>query len=284
MSRRLSRIALICFFGLAADWTTHFEEGLEMLKAGIYVDAENVARCGGWGMRFDILRAFVEARDTRVLRANVYLAVDEEREEKEWLFREKKQAYRSILRRQGYKVVPKFVKRYVNEDGELVMKANADLDLAVDALLQAQRLDYLLLVSGDGDFVRLVNALQNLGCRVDALGFHNVSRELRDTVDNYHSGFFVPDLLPTSDDRLRGFMHNVDEDKYFGWITTWGGLGPEDVSTDIFVHGNDVESGSLSNGQFANLRLHQTPLEFTLEVNDEGQPRAVDVKVIRPLR
>ncbi|MFN3201524.1 MAG: NYN domain-containing protein [Bradymonadia bacterium] len=253
-----------------------------MLKAGVYVDAENVARCGGWGMRFDILRQFIEAQGVRVLRANVYLAVDQEREEKDWLYRDKKLAYRAVLRRQGYKVVPKFVKRYRNEEGELVTKANADLDLAVDALLQAQRLDYMMLVSGDGDFVRLVNALQNFGCRVDALGFHNVSRALRDAVDTYHSGFFVPELLPTTDDRLRGFMHSVDEEKYFGWITTWGDLSPESVSTDIFVHGNDVEGGTLSNGQFANLKVHQTPIEFTLDVNDEGQPRAVDVKILRP--
>jgi len=41
------------------------------------------------------------------------------------------------------------------------VKANADLELAVDALLQAENLDYVLLETGDGDFMRLVRALQS---------------------------------------------------------------------------------------------------------------------------
>ena len=33
-----------------------------MLNAGIFVDAENVNRCGGWTMRYDVLKAFVAAQ------------------------------------------------------------------------------------------------------------------------------------------------------------------------------------------------------------------------------
>jgi uncharacterized LabA/DUF88 family protein len=49
----------------------------------------------------------------------------------------------------------------------------ADLDLAVDALVQAENLDYILLGTGDGDFVRLVRALQNRGRRVDISVFND---------------------------------------------------------------------------------------------------------------
>ena len=69
----------------------------------------------------------------------------------------------------------------------------------------------MLLVTGDGDFVQVVRALQNKGCRVETLAFDNVSEELRRESDMYVSGYLVPGLLPT-----RG-------DDYFS--PTWGAMG-----------------------------------------------------------
>src|SRR5437879_3732231 len=128
-----------------------------MLKSGIFVDAENVMRCGGWGMRYDVLKQFVEGQKGTVVRANAYVAMDAEREARDPDYARKKEAYRSSLRGCGFRLVLKRVKRYRNEDGEIVMKANADVELAIDALQQARNLDYVLLLSGDGDFVRLVS-------------------------------------------------------------------------------------------------------------------------------
>lgn len=47
------------------------------MKAGIFVDAENVMRNGGWGMRYDVLKDII-ARDVgcSVVRANAYMAFD----------------------------------------------------------------------------------------------------------------------------------------------------------------------------------------------------------------
>jgi uncharacterized LabA/DUF88 family protein len=59
----------------------------------------------------------------------------------------------------------KYVKRFVDDEGVQTTKANADMDLAIDALLQARNLDRIILLTGDGDFLRLVLALQNMGCR-----------------------------------------------------------------------------------------------------------------------
>ena len=56
----------------------------------------------------------------------------------------------------GFKVIEKPVQWYANEDGVRVSKANSDLDLAVDMLLQSAKLDRVVLVSGDGDFVQVV--------------------------------------------------------------------------------------------------------------------------------
>jgi hypothetical protein len=44
----------------------------------------------------------------------------------------------------------------------------------------------------------VVTALENRGCRVELLGFKNVSSQLRRQVDGFYSGFLIPDLLPFS--------------------------------------------------------------------------------------
>ncbi|WP_247392596.1 NYN domain-containing protein [Ralstonia pseudosolanacearum] len=58
----------------------------------------------------------------------------------------------------------KNVKHFKDEEGNDVSKSNADLDMAVDALTESERLDTVLLVTGDGDFVQVVRALQSKGC------------------------------------------------------------------------------------------------------------------------
>jgi uncharacterized LabA/DUF88 family protein len=94
----------------------------------------------------------------------------------------------AVLRDFGYKVIQKEVKWFTDEDGNQVAKANADLDLAVDALMQSDNLDRVVLVTGDGDFVQVVRALQNKGCRVEVVAFRNVSSELRREADLFYSG------------------------------------------------------------------------------------------------
>ncbi len=90
-----------------------------------------------------------------------------------------------MLRQCGFKVIKKFVKHFVDDEGILTTKANADMDLAIDALLQARNLDRIILLTGDGDFIRLVLALQNMGCRVEVIAFNNVSNELKEAADQF---------------------------------------------------------------------------------------------------
>ncbi len=249
-----------------------------MLKSGIYVDAENIMRCGGWGMRYDVLKEFVAAQGAVVVRANAYMAINEQREADNAEYRRAKEDYRASLRFCGFRLRLKTVKRYRNEDGELVYKANSDLDLAVDALLQARNLDYLVLISGDGDFVRLVEALQNQGCRVDVMGFHNVSRDLREAADNFRSGLLIPGLMPTDEDVHRGFFHAINEEKYFGWITEYTELSMDTPGRSLFCHGTDFEGGRLSNEAFARLKGPDTVVEFTVGEDEEGRLRAGEAR------
>jgi uncharacterized LabA/DUF88 family protein len=168
------------------------------IKVGVFVDAENIRYNGGYQLRYDILRLFSARYGGNLIRLNTYLAYDQERAKEDPEYRRRAQTYQQMVRDFGWKVIVKTVRRYTDEEGNTTTKANADLDMAVDAMLQSEKLDLVLLVTGDGDFLQVVTALQDRGCRVELLGFRNVSQELRRQVDDYFSGFIIPDLLPIS--------------------------------------------------------------------------------------
>src|SRR3990172_8921811 len=165
-------------------------------KIGIYIAAVNSARSGGFGMRFDILRDFACRDGGEPVRLNAYVAHDEEKAKTDKEYKEKTLNFYAALRDFGYKVIEKPVMWYVDETGSRYGKANADLDMAVDALLQSENLDRVLLATGDGDFVQVVRALQNRGCRVEAVAFQNVSSLLKREADLFMSGYLIPNLLP----------------------------------------------------------------------------------------
>ncbi len=197
-----------------------------MLKTAVYVDAENIKMSGGYGMRYDVLVELANAKGSVMLRANCYLAEDHERTQKDLEYRQKVYSYHDILRQCGFRIIKKYVRRFKDEDGNITTKANADMDLAIDALLQARNLDRIILLTGDGDFLRLVIALQNMGCRVEVIGFHNVNKELREVADSYISGFLIPGLLPITESShgkhggqwQRGVVINYNQDRGFGFF------------------------------------------------------------------
>jgi len=201
---------------------------LSNLKVGVFVDAENIKYNGGYNMRYDVLRHFATRNDDELLRLNAYLAFDPERTKEDPDYARKAYSYQNSLRDFGWKVIVKNAKRYTDEFGNTNTKANSDLELAVDALLQGENLDSILLLSGDGDFLPLVTALQNRGCRVELLGFNNVSKELTRQVDAYYSGFLVPDLVPISYEPrnewgkpgscVRGYCTKWFPDKGYGFL------------------------------------------------------------------
>ncbi len=96
----------------------------------------------------------------RLIRAYYYTAMVEDQE------------YSSIrplvdwLDYNGYTVVTKPTKEYVDATGRRKFKGNMDVELTIDALEIAERADHIYLFSGDGDFRALVEALQRRGVRV----------------------------------------------------------------------------------------------------------------------
>ena len=66
----------------------------------------------------------------------------------------------------GFTVVTKPAKRFTDAQGHSRIKGNMDMEIAVDMMELAPRLDHIFLFSGDGDFRRLVEAIQAKGVRV----------------------------------------------------------------------------------------------------------------------
>jgi uncharacterized LabA/DUF88 family protein len=65
-------------------------------------------------------------------------------------------------------------------------KADWDVGLAVDAIKMSPRLDSVVIVSGDGDFVPLVDYLQSIGVQVEVVSFgKSTSGKLREAVDDF---------------------------------------------------------------------------------------------------
>ncbi len=262
-------------------------KGNKVLKAGIFLDMDNLSRCGGYALQFRQVRALVEGQGTLVLRANAYMAINSERESVDMEYQQKREEYRTRVRREGYHLVLKEVKQYRDPEGQVIIKANADLELAIDALLQSANLDYVLLGSGDGDFVRLVRALQNRGKRVDLLSFMNTSRDLRQEVDNHFSGYLVPGILPDDrgpDRRIRGILHAVNEEKGYGFLTVRTGMELDSVREDIFLHISDlqtVKGGTVTNALFAQFKTRGTMIEFEL-AEENGRAKAVRAVEFRP--
>ena len=267
-------------------------------RVGIYVDGSYLSLNGGHGMRYDVLRAFAVRDDAELIRLNVYVSYDWERAQDDSGYRRGQESFYSVLRDFGYKVILKKVKWYTDEAGNRFAKGNSALDMAVDALLQSESLDRVLLVTGDGDFVQVVRALQNKGRRVEVVAFDNVSSELREEADMFLSGYLVPNLLPILDQperdawgtvgaRVRGVCY-THSGKGYGFLRYIKHSGPGLWITDsrhpdspyetVFFHDSQLPR----NVSYTQLPSRSLIFEFELADSDkfEGDVQAVGLRLV----
>jgi uncharacterized LabA/DUF88 family protein len=90
----------------------------------------------------------------------------------------------------GYTMVTKPTREFTDAMGRRRIKGNMDIELAIDMLEMAQYIDHAVLFSGDGDFRRLVEAVQRKGVRVSVVSTTRsqppmVADELRRQADSF---------------------------------------------------------------------------------------------------
>ncbi len=136
----------------------------ESSKIAIFIDGANLyatARALGFDIDYKRLLREFQGRGTLV-RAFYYTAIIEDQE------------YTSIrslidwLDYNGYTVVTKPTKEFIDASGRRRIKGNMDIELAVDAM-QLADVDQIVLFSGDGDFRPLVEAVQRHGVSVTVI-------------------------------------------------------------------------------------------------------------------
>ena len=134
-------------------------------KIALFIDGANLyatAKTLGFDIDYKRLLKEFQSRGT-LLRAFYYTAIIEDQE------------YSSIrplidwLDYNGYTVVTKATKEFIDASGRRKVKGNMDIELAVDAMELAGHVDQIVLFSGDGDFRPLVESIQRRGVRVTVI-------------------------------------------------------------------------------------------------------------------
>lgn len=69
----------------------------------------------------------------------------------------------------GYRVVTKPFKEFTDPVGRKKVKANLDVEMTVDMMEMAASVDHIVLLTGDGDMRRAVEAVQRMGARVTVI-------------------------------------------------------------------------------------------------------------------
>ncbi|MBF6601211.1 MAG: NYN domain-containing protein [Dehalococcoidia bacterium] len=148
-------------------------------RVGIFVDVPNViyaAERRGITLDFGkVLHYFTRGRE--LVRATAYAPISDDPGAKL-----ESQRFAHHFLGHPYRLVTKPLKRFA--DGS--MKANFDIELAVDILTMSDRLDVVVLMSGDGDFRRVVELVASRGVRVEVVAFNETAaNELKSVADLY---------------------------------------------------------------------------------------------------
>jgi len=131
-------------------------------RVGLFIDGANLyatARALGFDIDYKRLLELFKGK-CQLVRAFYYTALVEDQE------------YSPIrplidwLDYNGYTMVTKPTKEFTDSAGRRKLKGNMDIELAIDVLEMADHLTHIVLFSGDGDFRRLVEAVQRKGVRV----------------------------------------------------------------------------------------------------------------------
>ena len=145
-------------------------------RVGIFIDVQNMyysARQLKGKLDFDaLLAACVLYR--RLIQASAYVVESKEIDQSGFI---------AMLQQRAIEVRRKTLK--VRADGS--MKGDWDMEMALDVLDMAPKLDVVVLVSGDGDFTSLVKRVKTMGPKVEVVAFpRNTAKSLLEAADRFH--------------------------------------------------------------------------------------------------
>ena len=155
-------------------------------RMAIFIDGANLyaaARALGFDIDYRQMLKWVSTRG-QLIRAFYYTALLEDQE------------YSPIrplvdwLDYNGFTMVTKPTKEFTDAYGRRKIKGNMDIELAIDVMEAANYCQHIMLFSGDGDFRRLIEAVQRKGVRTTVVSTMKsnppmVADELRRQADNF---------------------------------------------------------------------------------------------------
>lgn len=146
-------------------------------RIGVYVDVANMYYSAKniHGTRVNFGKILEDAvRDRHLIRALAYVIKADTPEE---------QKFFEALDKQGFEVRMKDLQVFSGG----AKKGDWDVGITVDAIKMAPKLDTVVLVAGDGDYVPLVEYLKvSFGCRVEVMAFaESTSLKLRESADQF---------------------------------------------------------------------------------------------------
>jgi uncharacterized LabA/DUF88 family protein len=195
-------------------------------KLALFIDGSNLyaaAKALDFDIDYRLLLSWAASKG-RLVRAFYYTALIEDQE------------YSPIrplvdwLDYNGYNMVTKPTKEFVDSQGRRKVKGNMDIELAIDMMEMADHVDHIMLFSGDGDFRRLLEAVQRKGVRVTVVSTVKsappmVADELRRQADHFldlsqlseyirrvHSGNYNRDAQNDSGNYQPADMYDDEED------------------------------------------------------------------------
>lgn len=161
-----------------AALSSKVENSARRARVGIFVDVPNLLYGAERGERIDMGKLLeVLTKDRELVRATAYAPVSDNPSEPV-----QQQRFVAPFVPYEYRIVTKPLKRFA--DGSI--KGNFDVEMAVDMISMADRLDIMCIVSGDADFARVVEEAQSRGVRVEVIAFAgSTSAEMRALADRY---------------------------------------------------------------------------------------------------
>ncbi len=188
-------------------------------RTAFFIDGANLYKAArGLGFDIDYKSLLAKAQSgCQLLRASYYTAIQEDRD----------QDYSPLrplvdwLDYNGYTMVTKATREFTDQQGRKRFKGSTDIELVVDMLLLADRLDHIVIFSGNGDFRRAIEAVQAKGVRVSVVSTVKssppmASDELRRQADNFMDLADLEKIIGRSGGppRKTHAQNNDDDDDY----------------------------------------------------------------------